>query len=110
MNEWKVDSGGLRVLKIQSVLSSSLLKAIIYQVLSRLMQKSPRAGEKLGVMVGFALRWCKSTAAHPVTPLMSMGMEQTISWAGEMKPTECKQKHLQLCLCRQRGDRSVAVS
>jgi len=58
------------------------------------VQKSPKAGEKLGAVVGFVLRWCKITAMHPMTPLMSMGTEQIISWAGEMKPTEYKQERL----------------
>lgn len=37
-------------------LSNEPMKTIIYQFLSRVVQKSPRAGEKLGMVVGFALR------------------------------------------------------
>lgn len=70
------------------------MKTIIYQILSQPVKKSPRAGEKLEMMVGFALQWYKSTRAHPMIPLMSVNMEQTMSWIGEIKPAECKQKHL----------------
>lgn len=77
-----------------SQLSNKLMKTIIYQILSRLVQKSPRAAKKLGMMVGFARRVYRSTAAHPMTPLISVGAGQIISWVGEMKPAECKQKHL----------------
>lgn len=75
-------------------LSNYLMKAIICQILSRLVQESPRAAKKLGMMVGFARRVYRSTAECPMTPLISVGAGQIASWVGEMEPAGCKQKHL----------------
>lgn len=82
------------------------MKAIICQILSRLVQKSPRAAKRLGMMVGFVRRVSRSTAAHPMTPLISVGAGQIASWVGGMKAAECKQEHLQLSRHRRRSDPS----
>lgn len=69
------------------------MKAIIYQILSRLVQKKPKGSIEIR-NDGIVHRVYRSTAAHPMTPLISVGAGQIVSWVGEMKSAECKQKPL----------------